>query len=88
MRGQSLRPRGLVITEAANERLQMRIHMPLQTPIVHTRPRAVATSKPLLAFLLVAVFHKARLKRVAFDVSRGAISGRGGVARGEITRNG
>lgn len=48
MGGQALGTRRLVIAEQANEGLCMRIEVPLETPLVRSRPRAVAAGESLL----------------------------------------
>lgn len=56
VRGESFGSRRLIIAQAANKRLQMRIHMPLQAPIVHAGPRAIAAAKPFLPLFLPGTF--------------------------------
>lgn len=42
VRGQPLGARRLVLAQRARERLQVRVQVPLQAPVVHAGPRAVA----------------------------------------------
>ena len=49
VRGEPLRARRLVLAQRARERLQVRVQVALQTPVVDARPRAVAARVPPLA---------------------------------------
>lgn len=51
VRGEALGTRRLVLAQRACKRLQVSVEMPLQAPVVHTGPRAVAASVPPLPLL-------------------------------------
>lgn len=71
VRGQALGAGGLVVAKAADEGLQMRVHVSLEAPVIHAGPRAVATVETLLALLLAGLHEVAGLHQGALGVGGG-----------------
>jgi len=67
MSGESLRAGGLVVTKGANKRFQVGVEVALKTPIVNTRPVAVAARISLLLAALAPVVLVRRVFRRVQD---------------------